>query len=132
MKYEEPLKITALSVVIFSFISLLLGTAIYLMIDAIAALLVLNTNLEESSLKIGSVLASGVAILISSIFLTLKTKIKGIYAATIISSIVILIKIIGNASMDLGGYFSLNGLIGILFTILFSIIGGVIGANLKQ
>lgn len=132
MKYEEPLKITALSVVIFSFISLLLGTAIYLMIDAIAALLVLNTNLEESSLKIGSVLASGVAILISSIFLTLKTKIKGIYAATIISSIVILIKIIGNASMDLGGYFSLNGLIGILFTILFSIIGGMIGANLKQ
>ncbi|MBQ7096164.1 MAG: hypothetical protein IJN80_06945 [Clostridia bacterium] len=132
MKYEDSQKITALGVVIFSFIALLIGTASILAIASLTALLVQHTNLPESLLKIGSVIGGGVGLLISSAFMTVKTKIKGIFSALIVAVVAVAIKLIGNHTMDLGGYFTVNGLIGILFTIIFSLAGGVVGASIKK
>ena len=52
MKYEEPQKITALGVVIFSFISLLLGLALIALVDVLSAFLVLKTSLPENGSSI--------------------------------------------------------------------------------
>lgn len=132
MKNETTKKITALGVVIFSFVSILIYVAIALCIDCLTVLLVWKTELAENFLKIGSVLSSGIGLVVSTIFLTLQTKWKGIYAAGIMFALVIIIKLIGNASMNLGGYFSINGIIGMLFTLVFAFVGGIMGSMLKK
>ena len=132
MKYEDSQKITAQSVVIFSFLALLLAAAIIIAIDMITVALVLKTNLSESILKIASVMGSGIGIIVSTAFFTSKTKIKGIYSTIILSLIFIAIKIIGNMILQLGGYLSLNGLSGIIFTVIFALFGGVIGGSLRR
>lgn len=132
MKYEESQKITALGVVIFSFLALIACFVLISLIDALAALLVLKTSLPESVLKIGSVLGSGIGIITSTAMLTAKGRIKGIIAAAIVAVSVILIKILGNILLSLGGYFTWNGFAGILFTVVFALIGGVLGSALKR
>lgn len=132
MKYEESQKITALGVVIFSFLTLLICFALLGLVDALTALLVLKTALPESVLKIGSVLGSGIGMIISTAMLTAKGRVKGIIAAGIMAGAVVLIKILGNMLLDLGGYFTWNGFAGILFTVVFALIGGVLGSALKR
>ncbi|PWM38603.1 MAG: hypothetical protein DBX52_06720 [Clostridiales bacterium] len=132
MKYEEPQKITALGVVIFSFISLLLGLALIALVDVLSAFLVLKTSLPESFLKVGSVLGCGIGLITATAFLTARGKVKGIVAAGILSACLIIIKILGNAALKLGGYFTWNGFIGILFVVVFCLIGGVLGSSLKK
>ncbi len=131
MKYDEPQKITALGVVIFSFLSLLICFGIIALIDILAAFLVLKTPLPESVLKIGNVLGCGAGIITSTAMLTVKGRMKGILSAGIIAACIIMIKIIGNNLMELNGYFNWNGFAGIIFTVVFALIGGVLGASLK-
>lgn len=132
MKYEDSQKITALGVVIFSFIAFLLGALSMLTITSLTALLVQHTNLSESFLRIGSVIGGGVGLLVSSAFMTAKTKIKGIFSALIVVAVAVAIKLIGNHLMGLGGYLTMNGFIGILFTVIFSLAGGMVGASIKK
>ena len=132
MKNNSIKKITALGVVIFSFIALLIYFAILMGVDALSVALVLKTALPESFIKVGSVVGSGVGLIISTSFLVKKTELKGIIAAAIMAAVILLIKIIGNASMNLGGYFSLSGLIGFGFVLLFALVGGVVGGALKK
>ncbi|MBQ7936259.1 MAG: hypothetical protein IJ333_07955, partial [Clostridia bacterium] len=114
MKYEESQKITALGVVIFSFFAMLLALAIAAAFGGLSALLVLKTNLPESFLKVGSVLGSGLGLVVATAFLTAAGKVKGIIAAAIMAVAMILIKVLGNALMDMGGFFTPNGLVGIV------------------
>lgn len=132
MKYEESKKITALGVVIFSFIAILLCLVVISMVGGLTALLVLKTSLPESVLKIGNVFGSGIGIILSTALLTSKGRMKGIVSAGIIAGGIILIKIIGNGLLNLGGYFTWNGFVGILFAIVFALIGGVLGAAMKR
>ncbi len=132
MNKDSTKKITALGVVIFSFISILIYTLIVFGIDSLTVLLVLKTKLSEDFLKIGSVIASGVGLITSTAFLTVQTKLKGIYAAAIMFGTVFIIKIIGNGLMKFGGYFTLNGFIGILFLIVFALAGGILGSLFKK
>ncbi len=132
MKYEETKKITALGVVIFSFLSLLICLMIILAIDAVTAFLVLKTALPEGFLKIGSVLGNVLGVITSTAFLTAKGKVKGIVSAGIISALIVILKFIGNLMMNLGGYFTLPGFAGILIIIVFSLMGGVLGSTLKR
>lgn len=129
---NDQQKITALSVVIFSFISIALGACLLLLIDAISILLVLKTSLSENVLLIGSVVGSGFGIIAASAFLTLKAKIKGIFASIIIAGSVILIKVAGKIIFNLNGYVSLNTIVGIIFVVIFALIGSIIGARLKR
>ncbi len=131
-KYDENQKITALGVVIFSFVSVLIGAIVLLLVDSITALLVLKTALPEKALQFGNIAGSGVGIIVAAAILTAKGKMKGIVSSAIIAGATIVIKLAGNHLMNLDGYFSLNGLIGILFILIFSIIGGVIGSNFKR
>lgn len=132
MNKESTKKITALGVVIFSFVSILIYALIVFCIDSLAVLLVLKTQLSENFLKIGSVVASGVGLITSTGLMTVQTKLKGIYAAAIMFGMVFIIKIIGNASLNFGGYFTLNGFIGILFLIVFALAGGTLGSLFKK
>ncbi len=132
MKYEETQKITALGVVIFSFLSLLLCLIIIVAVDLMTAFLVLKTQLPEHILKVGSVLGSGFGLIISTTLLTAKGRVKGIVASAVMAAFVIAIKIIGNSIMNLGGYFTWMGFAGILFTIVFSFVGGVLGTVIKK
>ncbi len=131
MKYEESQKITALGVVIFSFIALLGCLAVIAAVDGLTAILVLKTALPEGALKIGSVLGSGIGIILSTALLTAKGRMKGIVSAGIIAGCVLLLKILGNTLLNMGGYFTWNGFVGALFTVVFALIGGVLGAALK-
>ena len=101
-------------------------------IDSIAVLLVLKTNLSEDFLKIASVIASGIGLIVSTGLLTVQTKLKGIYASAIMFTTVFMMKVIGNGMMKFGGYFTFNGLIGIIFLIVFALVGGIIGSMLKN
>lgn len=132
MKYEETQKITALGVVIFSFLSLMLCAGIILTVDAITALLVLKTALPEGILKVGSVLGNGLGVIASTTFLTTKGRVKGIVSAGIVSGVLVAIKIVGNTLMKLGGYFTPMGFAGIMIVIVFSLIGGVLGTAIKR
>ncbi len=132
MNKESTKKITALGVVIFSFVSILIYMLIVLGIDSLTVLLVLKTKLSEDFLKIGSVMASGIGLITSTALLTVQTKLKGIYAAAMMFGMVFLIKIIGNGFMKFGGYFTLNGFIGILFLIVFALAGGILGSLFKK
>ena len=131
MKYEESQKITALGVVIFSFISVVIALLIQLVFDVFTALLVLKTSVPESMINLGSVIGTGVGLIVSTAFLTAYGRIKGIFAAIILSVVTIFIKILGNVMMGYGGYFNLKGLIGIVFVLAFSLIGAAAGAKLK-
>ncbi len=132
MKKEDHKKITALGVVIFSFIAVLICVGVVIAVDIITALLVLKTPISESILMLGSVVGSSLGTVFSSLFLTVKGKVKGIVAAAIIAASVIAVKAVGNAVMGMGGYFSWTGLIGILFVIVFALVGGAVGASLKK
>ncbi len=132
MKYEETQKITALGVVIFSFIALLLCLIIVAAVDSLTALLVLKTPLPEHILKVGSVLGSGFGLILSTALLTAKGRMKGIVASAIMAAFIVAIKIIGNTVMGMGGYFTWMGFAGILFTIVFSFVGGILGTVLKK
>ena len=132
MNKESTKKITALGVVIFSFVCILVYITMVLCIDSIAVLLVLKTNLSEDFLKIASVIASGIGLIVSTGLLTVQTKLKGIYASAIMFATVFMMKVIGNGMMKFGGYFTINGLIGIIFLIVFALVGGIIGSMLKN
>ncbi len=132
MKFEETKKITALGVVIFSFIALLICLVLMMSVYGLTALLVLKTALPETALKIGGVLGSGIGIIASTAFLTKKGRVKGIVSAGIMSGCILLFKILGNAALDMGGYFNWYGFIGSLFTIVFAFIGAVVGSALKR
>lgn len=132
MKYEESKKITALGVVIFSFIALLLCFALLAAFDAITALIVLKTSAPESLLKVGNVLGSGVGLIVSTAFLTIKAKMKGILSAGIMGGAVIVIKILGNLALEMGGYFTWSGVIGIVFTLVFVLVGGALGGVMRK
>ena len=132
MNKEFTKKITALGVVIFSFFAISIYLLITLGIDSLAVLLVLKTKLSDDFLKIGSVIASGVGMITATSLLTVQTKLKGIYAAAIMLGMAFIVKIIGNVSMNLGGYFTLNGFIDILFLIVFALAGGILGSLFKK
>lgn len=132
MKQNDTKKITALGVVIFSFFGIVICMAILLLFDFIFALLVAKTTIPEGFLKVANVVASAIALIASTAFITAKGRVKGIVSAGVISAGIILIKIIGNAAMDMGGYLDLNGLVGAVLTVIFSIVGGVLGSMLKQ
>lgn len=132
MKYENTQKITALGVVIFSFAAILGALVIAALFGCLSALLVLKTSIPESFIKIGNVLGGGIGMIAASAFLTAAGKVKGILSAGIIATAMILIKVIGNTAMGLGGYFGLSGWIGILFVLLFSVSGGIIGTMMKK
>ena len=89
------------------------------LIYAITAYIVLKTSIPESFLKVGGIIGGGMGLVVSTALLTAFARIKGILSAAIMSSLIIAIKIIGNMLLGFGGYLSLNGLIGILFVIVF-------------
>lgn len=132
MNRETTKKITALGVVIFSFACFLMYSLIILAIDSLAILLVLNTNLSESILKIVGVISAGIALITATGVLTAWSKLKGIYAAGIMFGLVFMTKLIGNAIIGLGGYFTIGGLLGTIFLIIFALVGGVLGSLLKK
>lgn len=132
MKYEDPQKITALGVVVFSFISLAMGLVLILLVNLLADLLVLKTNLPESFLTVGNVVGCGVGLITATAFLAARGRVKGIVASGILAGCFILLKVLGNMVMHLGGYGNLRGLAGIMFVIVFCLVGGVVGSMLKK
>ncbi len=132
MKNNDAKKITALGVVIFSFIGIMMCLAIIAILDAGVALLVSKTALPEGFLKIGGVIASGIGLIVSTAFITIKGQLKGIVSAGVLSIGIILVKIVGNSLLDMPGYFNLNGLIGMILVVVFSFVGGIVGSMLKQ
>jgi len=132
MKKENSKKITTLGVVIFSFVALGICMATILIVDILIALLVLKTSLPESALPVGSVIGSSLGTIIGAYFLAHKSAMKGIYAAAISGGSIIAVKIAGNALMGMGGYLNWSGMIGILFVVVFALIGGAFGALSKH
>ena len=132
MKNMESKKITALGVVIFSFISILAGLLIVVLLGTITSVLIVKTNVPEGFMKIGNVIGSCLGVLVSSWLLTRLAQLRGIISALILSGAFIIIKSIGNEVMHLGGYFSLSGLVSIVFIILFACAGSILGSMGKR
>lgn len=132
MKKDSFKKITTPRVVIFSFLSLFLFSIICIVMNLIISGIVLSTDVPESFLKIGTVATNGVGVIVSTAFLVNQSRIKGIYGSCIIFFVITLIKVTGNAFLKQGGYLTLNGLVGLCFLMIFSLVGGVIGGMIKK
>ncbi len=132
MNRDNGTKTTILGVVIFSAVGLLVTLLIAGILGGISALLVLKTPLPEGFIKVGCVIGAGIGTVVGTAFLTAVARLRGIVGAGIIWGMVLCVKVLGNCVMHLGGYFTLNGLIGIVFLAFFAVCGGVIGAMLKR
>lgn len=132
MKKNNSKKITTQGVVIFSFIGLVLYALIVMAFGCLGTFILLKSNLFESLLKVMAVISSGVGLLVSTAFITVVGKMKGIVAAAIMGGGVFIIKLIGNLALSMGGYWNLNGLIGMFFIAAFALAGGLIGTAIKR
>jgi hypothetical protein len=93
---------------------------------------VARTPLPEEVLKIANVINSCVGIITGTAIMTAVGKIKGILSAVIMTLGILIIKILGNALMNIGGYFGMNGFIGLCLLAVFAFAGGVLGTALKR
>ena len=132
MKKDNSKKITTLGVVIFSFISIGICFLAMLIVGLISIVLVLKTSLPEETLMIGSVIGSGIGTVSASYFLAIKGRIKGIYSALIITAALIFLKFIGRMLPGIDGTIGWSNIVGILFVIVFSLVGGAIGSLRKR
>ncbi len=132
MKNNSSQKITTLGVVIFSFLALLIYVLLGILVACGFSLLILKTSLPESALLVGCVLGSGAGLVAATAFLTSVGKMKGIISAAVMFGVAFLMKLIGNPIMNMGGYLTMNGIVGILFMMVFSLVGGVVGTMIKK
>ncbi|MBQ4052255.1 MAG: hypothetical protein IJD09_01215 [Clostridia bacterium] len=132
MKKNDAKKITTLGVVIFSFLAVLITVALVALFGAISALLVLKTDLPESVMRIGCVMGSGIGVVLGTAIMTAIGRVRGIISSGIVFSLLVLLKTVGKPLLGLGGFFTLNGFLGIVFLAVFALAGGVVGGIARK
>ena len=117
----KPLKIATV---------ILASIAAMMLLTLICSLIILNSKLPESSESVMMTIVSAVTSILMSALLTLKSK--AILSALFAFAVMFVLKLILTNIMAHGITFGRQGIVGIIFTAVFCIIGSLIGANIKK
>lgn len=109
-----------------------ISAAVMLILTLICSILILKTKMPESYEEFMMITVSAVTAMLMTILLTLNTKVKAIFAAAYSFLIIVIIKLILTAIMAQSISFGRQGIVGIIFTAVFCILGGLIAANIKK
>lgn len=96
------------------------------------ACILINTSIEEKTIKPVVIGISGISILVGSIFSCLKIKKKGILNGVAVGTLYYFTLYILSSIVFCGFSFNISSLIMILIGILLGGIGGVLGVNLRK
>lgn len=130
MENKEPLKWWFKPFKILTII--VISIAVMLLLTLICSVLILKTNIPESNASIVMTAVSAITAMLLSILLTMNTKIKPILAALYSFAVMIAIKLILTAVIAGNVSFGRQGIVGIIFTAVFCILGSLLAANIKK
>ncbi len=130
MENKEPLKWWFKPFKILTII--VISIAVMLLLTLICSVLILKTNIPESNASIMMTAVSAITAMLLSILLTMNTKIKPILAALYSFAAMIAIKLILTAVIAGNVSFGRQGIVGIIFTAVFCILGSLLAANIKK
>ena len=119
----KPLKIATV---------ILASIAVMMILTLVCSVIILNSKLPESSGSVMMIIVSAITSVLMSVLLTLNTKSKAILSALFAFAVMFILKLILTNIMVRGITFGRQGIVGIIFTVVFCIIGSLIGANIKK
>lgn len=119
----KPLKIATV---------ILASIAVMMILTMICSVIILNSKLPESSGSVMMMIVSAITSILMSVLLTLNTKSKAILSALLAFSVMFILKLILTNIIAHDIAFGRQGIVGIIFTAVFCIIGSLIGANIKK
>ena len=119
----KPLKIATV---------ILASIAVMMILAMICSVIILNSKLPESSGSVMMMIVSAITSILMSVLLTLNTKSKAILSALLAFSVMFILKLILTNIIAHDIAFGRQGIVGIIFTAVFCIIGSLIGANIKK
>ena len=117
----KPLKIATV---------ILASIAVMMILTMICSVIILNSKLPESSVMM--MIVSAITSILMSVLLTLNTKSKAILSALLAFAVMFILKLILTNIIAHDIAFGRQGIVGIIFTAVFCIIGSLIGANIKK
>ena len=119
----KPLKIATV---------ILASIAVMMILTMICSVIILNSKLPESSGSVMMMIVSAITSILMSVHLTLNTKSKAILSALLAFAVMFILKLILTNIIAHDIAFGRQGIVGIIFTAVFCIIGSLIGANIKK
>ena len=119
----KPLKIATV---------ILASIAVMMILTMICSVIILNSKLPESSGSVMMMIVSAITSILMSVLLTLNTKSKAILSALLAFAVMFILKLILTNIIAPAIAFGRQGIVGIIFTAVFCIIGSLIGANIKK
>ncbi len=119
----KPLKIATV---------ILASIAVMMILTMICSVIILNSKLPESSGSVMMMIVSATTSILMSVLLTLNTKSKAILSALLAFAVMFILKLILTNIIAHDIAFGRQGIVGIIFTAVFCIIGSLIGANIKK
>ena len=119
----KPLKIATV---------ILASIAVMMILTMICSVIILNSRLPESSGSVMMMIVSATTSILMSVLLTLNTKSKAILSALLAFAVMFILKLILTNIIAHDIAFGRQGIVGIIFTAVFCIIGSLIGANIKK
>lgn len=119
----KPLKIATV---------ILASIAVMMILTMICSVIILNSKLPESSGSVMMMIVSAITSILMSVLLTLNTKYKAILSALLAFAVMFILKLILTNIIAHDIAFGRQGIVGIIFTAVFCIIGSLIGANIKK
>lgn len=132
MKMDDSKKTTALGVVVFSMLMILVYIAVSFAVGIIISLAVYKGDYSENMMRVGSVIMSSIAMLAASFFMRYVTNIKGIYSAVLTILLVLLLKIVGKCAIDSNTLFGIGTMIGVVSTVVFGFVGTMLSDFIKR
>ena len=130
-RINDTFKTTTLNVVVFSVVSVLMWVIVGVLLNALVALVVWKTAMPMSFLKIGNIIAGGVSVVVSSVFLSKRCALKGVYLLIIHVVLITLTKMVVCGFLGDLCVVSLRALVGFLALFVFSALGSMIGVTMR-
>lgn len=111
---------------------ILASIGIMMLLTLICSFILLSSNMPESAGSAMMVIVSAITSMLLSLLLTVNTNTKAILSALYSFLILFGLKLLLTSILADGINFGRQGIVGIIFTAVFCIIGSLIGANIKK
>lgn len=113
-------------------ILILLSIAVTVFIAFIFAFIISNTGMSEKSESLITIVLTALLCISVTAVLVLCTELKGIYCSLISFALIILLKLICNLMLSVPITWGKQGILGVVFSFLFCVAGGIITSNIKK
>lgn len=113
-------------------LAVIIPIIIFFIMNVFATLIIKETNFPENYESLLSILFSTILSILISALLILTSNLKPIYITLISFSIIILLKIALNLILNVPITFGKQGICAIIFVLIFSLIGTILGNMMKK